>query len=254
MTSELFSLTGRIACVTGASSGIGQALATALARAGAAVVGVARRREALAVWRESGRQEGLEVEVFQADLGDPQDAEPAASAIAQRFGAPDILVNAAGFNPRRHADAINLEDWRATIDLNLSTPFFMAQAVVPAMREKRWGRIINIASLQSSRAFANGVAYGASKGGVAQLTRAMAEAWSSHGITCNALAPGFFPTELTAPVFEDRAIADRLAEQTCIGRNGVLDDLIGPAIFLASRASDYVTGQVLYVDGGFTAK
>ena len=122
------------------------------------------------------------------------------------------------------------------------------------MKAKRWGRIINIASLQSERAFPNGIAYGASKAGVAQLTRAMAEAWSRDGIACNALAPGFFPTELTAPVFQDTEMSAKIAAQTCIGRNGEMADLIGPLLFLASPASDYVTGQILYVDGGFTAK
>jgi gluconate 5-dehydrogenase len=122
------------------------------------------------------------------------------------------------------------------------------------MRDKGWGRIINIASLQSERAFENGLAYGASKGGVTQLTRAMAEAWSRHGINANAIGPGFFPTDLTQAVFDDDARAGKLAAQTAIGRNGNLADLSGPAVFLASPASDYVTGQVLYVDGGFTAK
>ena len=116
------------------------------------------------------------------------------------------------------------------------------------------GRIINIASLQSERAFPNGIAYGASKGGITQLTRAMAEAWSAHGITANAIAPGFFLTELTAAVFNDPERAARNAAQTCIGRNGRMEDLAGPAVFLASDASGYVTGQVLNVDGGFTAK
>ncbi len=141
-----------------------------------------------------------------------------------------------------------------TLDLNLSTPFFLAQALVPAMKAKGWGRIVNFASLQSERAFTNGIAYGASKGGVAQLTRAMAEAWSGDGIMANALAPGFFPTELTGPVFDDAELAAANAAKTCIGRNGALDDLDGPTLFLCSSASNYVTGQVLYVDGGFTAK
>ena len=126
--------------------------------------------------------------------------------------------------------------------------------LLPAMRSKGWGRIINIASLQSSRAFANGLAYGASKGGIAQLTRAMAEAWSADGINCNAIAPGFFPTGLTAPVYQNPVMLDKLAGQTAIGRNGELADLDGISIFLASAASDYITGQVIHLDGGFTAK
>ena len=122
------------------------------------------------------------------------------------------------------------------------------------MASRGWGRIINIASLQSSRAFENGLAYGASKGGVAQLTRAMAEAWSRQGINTNAIAPGFFPTGLTAPVYQNPALIDKLAAQTAIGRNGELEDLDGITLFLASPASDYLTGQVIYLDGGFTAK
>ena len=122
------------------------------------------------------------------------------------------------------------------------------------MRDRAWGRIINIASLQSRRAFADGIAYGASKGGVEQLTRAMAEAWSRHGVTCNALAPGFFPTELTGPVFSDPQREQQAARQTAVGRNGRMEDLHGPVVFLASLASDYVTGQILFIDGGFTAK
>ncbi len=240
--------------MTGASSGIGQAIAGALAAAGAAVVGVARRQQALDAWQSEQRKAGRAVETLQADLSGPGEAESVAQTVIARFGAPDILVNAAGLNPRRPADAISIEDWGKTLDLNLSVPFFLARAFVPAMREKGWGRIINIASLQSERAFKDGIAYGASKGGIAQVTRAMAEAWSRDGIGCNAIAPGFFPTELTGPVFADEAAVERLAAQTCIGRNGRLEDLVGPAVFLASPASDYVTGQVLYVDGGFTAK
>ena len=251
---SMFDLSGHRACVTGASSGIGQALATAFARAGATVVGVARRPDALAAWRDDCLAEGLTVDCVPGDVSALDNIETIANQVAEPFGAPDIVLNAAGLNPRRPADDVSMEEWRSTLDINLSAPFFLARALIPAMRDTGWGRIINIASLQSERAFANGIAYGASKGGVTQLTRAMAEAWSADGINCNALAPGFFPTELTAPVFGDEDTAQRLAGQTCIGRNGMLDDLVGPAVFLASRASDYVTGQVLYVDGGFTAK
>ena len=124
------------------------------------------------------------------------------------------------------------------------------------MRKKRWGRIINIASLQSVRAFPNGLPYGTSKGGVIQLTRAMAEAWSGSGsgITCNAIAPGFFKTGLTAPLFEDNTVIDALARQTIIGRNGIFEDLNGLAVFLASSASGYITGQTIFLDGGWSAK
>ena len=246
-----FSVAGRVACVTGASSGIGRALASALAGAGAKVVGVARRAEELKAWRGDC---GGETWAVTTDLADTAALTGVAERVSAPFGAPDILVSAAGINTRTHADQVRFEDWSLTLNLNLAAPFFLAQALVPAMKAKGWGRIVNIASLQTERAFPNGIAYGASKAGVGQLTRAMAEAWSRHGITANALAPGFFPTALAAPVFADPAMAARNAAQTCIGRNGELDDLIGPLLFLASPASDYVTGQVLYVDGGFTAK
>jgi len=248
---DKFDIAGKVACVTGASSGIGRAMATAFAEAGAKVIGVARRAEALDAWR--AETEG-ETAAVVADLGDPSTMKTIAAEIAAPFGPPDILMTAAGLNPRMPADEQTLEAWEATLNINLSSPFFLAQALVPAMKAKGWGRIINFASLQTGRAFPNGVAYGATKGGVGQLTRAMAEAWSKDGITANAIGPGFFPTELTAAVFGDKERAARNAAQTCIGRNGTMEDLVGPALFLASDASAYVTGQVLYVDGGFTAK
>ncbi len=248
---DKFDISGKIACVTGASSGIGRAMATAFAEAGAKVIGVARRAEALEAWNAETTGQTAFVA---ADLGDPAAMAGIAAEIAAPFGAPDILMTAAGLNPRMPAEEQTLEAWEATLNINLSSPFFLAQALVPAMKAKGWGRIINFASLQTNRAFPNGIAYGATKGGVGQLTRAMAEAWSKDGITANAIGPGFFPTELTAAVFGDEERAARNATQTCIGRNGTMDDLVGPALFLASDASAYVTGQVLYVDGGFTAK
>ena len=247
----LFSLAGKVACVTGASSGLGRASATILALAGARVVGVARREDQLLAWSEN--TDG-ETAIHAADLLTEGDCTALARAVAQPFGAPDILINAAGINTRVHADDVASEDWSRTLTLNLSVPFFLAQKLVDGMAARNWGRIVNFASLQSRRAFANGISYGASKGGVEQMTRAMAEAWSTRGVLCNALAPGFFPTELTGPVFADEAKAQALAEQTCIGRNGTMQDLAGPLRFLCSPASDYVTGQVLFVDGGFTAK
>jgi NAD(P)-dependent dehydrogenase (short-subunit alcohol dehydrogenase family) len=251
MTASLFDLTGRIACVTGASSGIGRHLATALGRAGAKVVGVARRAENLQAWQAEA---GGATAAVAADLSDPQAMQAIAGRIAAAFGPPDILITAAGINTRQTADDVTLAGWSLTLNVNLAAPFFLAQALVPAMKQRGWGRILNIASLQTARAMPGGVAYGASKAAIGQLTRAQAEAWSRYGINVNAIAPGFFETELTAPVFQNEALTARNAAQTCIGRNGRLDDLIGPALFFCSPASGYVTGQVLFVDGGFTAK
>lgn len=249
--SNLFDVSGKVACVTGASSGLGRRAATALARAGASVVGVARRSADLEDWR---REAGGQTAAVTADLSDRDGLARLAANIAGPFGPPQILVHAAGINTRETADEVTPEGWDITLSLNLTVPFFLSQAFVPAMREKRWGRIVTFASLQTTRAFPGGIAYGASKGGIGQLTRAMAEAWSKDGINANAIGPGFFPTELTAAVFGDDERAKRNAAQTCIGRNGALEDMDGPLLFLCSDASAYVTGQVLMVDGGFTAK
>ena len=247
-------LAGKVALVTGASSGIGRSLASALAGAGASVVLMARRREALDEAVSGIEAEGARAAAAAADLVDHHRVEAAAEAARAAFGPPDIVVHAAGVNLRQTWAAITPESWDRTLDLNLAMPFFLSRALVGDMIARGWGRIVTIASLQSERAMPDSIPYGASKGGVAQLTRAMAEAWSSQGVTSNAIAPGFFPTELSAPVFADEALAAALARQTAIGRNGRLEDLHGPLLFLASDASAYVTGQVLYVDGGFTAK
>jgi NAD(P)-dependent dehydrogenase (short-subunit alcohol dehydrogenase family) len=252
--SNLFDLSGRVALVTGGSGGLGRHMGEALARAGAAVVLVARRAPQLADAVAAIQTAGADATGVVHDLSDPAEVDDLVRQAAEAFGAPDILVNAAGVNLREPPEAITPESWHRTLTLNLTIPFFLARACVAPMKAKGAGRILNVASLQSQRAFPDGMAYGASKGGVAQLTRAMAEAWSRDGITANAIAPGFFPTELTAPVFEDGAKAALLAAQTAVGRNGRLEDLDGITVFLASAAAAYVTGQIIYVDGGFTAK
>ena len=250
---ELFSLRGRVALVTGASSGIGRAMATTLAEAGAAVCLVARREAELDALEKEIVARGGRAAAIRCDLADRSSLPAAVAQATASFGPPDILVNAAGINPRRPIDALTDREWDATLEINLAAPFFLARCVAPAMCARGWGRIINLASLQSLRAFADGAPYGTSKGGVMQLTRALAQAWSRHGVNCNAIAPGFFPTELTAPLFADPQRTEAMAAKTMIGRNGVLDDLRGTLVYLASRASDYVTGQTLFVDGGFTA-
>lgn len=244
-------LRGRVACVTGASAGLGRRAALALSRAGASVVAVARRADALGTLQDEAPGA---VAVLPFDLTDREGLATLAANASEPFGAPDILVHAAGINTREAADAVTPDGWDITMNLNLATPFFLSQHMVPGMKAKGWGRIVTFASLQSHRAFPGGVSYGASKGGVAQLTRAMAEAWSRDGINVNAIGPGFFRTELTAAVFADPERAARNAAQTCIGRNGEPEDIDGPLLFLCSDACGYVTGQVLMVDGGFTAK
>jgi NAD(P)-dependent dehydrogenase (short-subunit alcohol dehydrogenase family) len=246
----LFRLDGKVALVTGASSGIGLAIAEALAQAGARVVLVARRAAELAA---AVTKIGTATAALPCDLADRRALFACAEKSSAAFGPPDIVVNAAGVNLRRPMLEIAEADWDATMRINLEAPFFLAQKLAPAMITKRWGRILNIASLQSVRAFGNSGPYGASKGGLLQLTRAQAEAWSRSGVNANAIAPGFFATPLTAPVVNDPARWQAMADKTFIGRNGELKDLAGTAVYLCSPASDYVTGQTIFVDGGFSA-
>ncbi len=251
---HLFDLSDKVALITGATSGIGSRQAVALAAAGAKVILLGRREARLQTLCAELNQNAHRADYIAADLGDDSRWADIISRSLSFHHRIDILCNTAGVNLRQHADEVTLHSWDQTLNLNLKAPFFLAQQLVPNMRERGWGKIINVASLQSERAFANGIAYGASKGGVAQLTRAMAEAWSVDGIGCNAIAPGFFPTELTQPVFDQPALSAKLAAQTAVGRNGRLSDLDGTCVYLASPASDYVTGQIIYIDGGFTAK
>ena len=231
-------------------------MAIFLAHAGASVVLVARREAALEQVAEEIRAFGGKAGIVPADLCERENLGEIAEQCKAVFApsAIDGVVNAAGVNLREPADEVSLESWDFTLNLNLSVPFFFTREFIPQMRAQNYGRVINIASLQSTRAFANGLAYGASKGGVCQLTRAMAEAWSRDNITCNAIAPGFFPTELTGPVFSNPETREWAASQTAIGRNGELDDLFGITVFFGSPASNYITGQTLHIDGGFTAR
>ena len=250
---RLFSLDGLVAVVTGGSSGIGRAIAGALAHAGARVVVVAREERRLDETVRELRAAGRSAVGVSADLGDRGALARAADAAAGEFGEPDILVNSAGINLRPPMDSLTMADWDQTIAVNLSAPFALGQRFGPRMAERGWGRIINIASQQATRAFGNSGAYGASKGGLVSLTRSQSEAWAPHGVCCNAISPGFVVTPLTAEVGLDPARSAALAARTMTGRNGQAADFEGVAVFLASRASDYVTGQVVFVDGGFSA-
>jgi NAD(P)-dependent dehydrogenase (short-subunit alcohol dehydrogenase family) len=250
---ELFSLDGRVAVVTGGSSGIGGEMAFALARAGARVVLVARDAERLGAAAGRLRALGGLAGWVSADLGDRSSLEEAATAAGGVFGPPDILVNCAGINLRPPLEALTVPEWDVTMAVNLTAPFLLGQRFGPSMAARGWGRIINVTSQQALRAFGHSGAYGASKAGLAALTRSQSEAWARSGVCCNALCPGFVATPLTAAVAGDPVRWAAMAARTMMGRNGEPADFAGAAVFLASRASDYVTGQTLYVDGGFSA-
>jgi NAD(P)-dependent dehydrogenase (short-subunit alcohol dehydrogenase family) len=250
---QLFSLRDRVAVVTGGSSGIGRAIALALGQAGAAVVIIARDagnlRAAVADLAAAGCPGGR----VPADLGDRQALEQAGAEAQAAFGPPDILVNCAGLNLRPPMADLTAAQWDHLMAVNLTAPFMLGQRFGPPMAERGWGRIINVTSQQADRAFGNSGGYGAAKGGLAALTRSQSEAWAARGVCCNAICPGFVVTPLTAEVSADPARLTALAARTMIGRNGLPGDFAGAAVFLASAASAYVTGQVIRVDGGFSA-
>jgi NAD(P)-dependent dehydrogenase (short-subunit alcohol dehydrogenase family) len=251
--SELFSLTGRVAVVTGGSSGIGGEITSALARAGARVVLIARERQRLEESAEALAAQGCQAAWVSADLGDRAAVERAASDAVAAFGEPDILVNCAGINLRPPMAELTAAEWDLTMAVNLTAPFLLGQRFGPSMAARGWGRIINVTSQQAERAFANSGGYGASKGGLAALTRSQSEAWARSGVCCNSLCPGFVPTRLNAAVANDPVRSAAMASRTMVGRNGTPSDFAGATVFLASRASDYVTAHTLYVDGGFAS-
>jgi gluconate 5-dehydrogenase len=249
----LFSLTGRVAVVTGGSSGIGAGMASALAFAGARVVLLARDRARLEAVAGSLNRAGCQAAWVSADLGDRAGVTRAATEAAAPFGEPDILVNCAGVNLRPPLGEMTEDEWDRTFAVNLTAPFLLGQRFGPSMAGRGWGRVINVTSQQAHRAFGNSGGYGASKGGLAALTRSQAEAWASSGVTVNAICPGFVATALTQDVARDPERSAALASRTMIGRNGEPSDFAGVTVFLASPASGYITGQTVFVDGGLSS-
>lgn len=250
--SELFSLDGRVAVVTGGSSGIGRGITEALARAGASVVVIARRKAELTSTVDELTAEGCRAAWVSADLGTRDGVRAAAEEAAGVFGEPDILVNSAGVNLRPPMGELDDEVWDTTMAVNLEAPHLLGQRFGPGMAERGFGRIIHITSQQAHRAFVQSGAYGVSKGALESLARSQAEAWSPYGVTCNTLVPGFVMTPLNKPLWSDPETVKVLAARTMIGRNGLAEDFAGAAVFLASRASAYVTGHALFVDGGLS--
>ncbi|MEU6894673.1 SDR family oxidoreductase [Streptomyces sp. NPDC046557] len=250
--SELFSLEGRVAVVTGGSSGIGRAIAGALARAGAGVVVVARKESELTATVAELTAEGCRAAWVSADLGTRDGVRAGAEQAAEAFGEPDILVNSAGINLRPPMDELGDDVWDATMAVNLEAPYLLGQRFGPGMAERGFGRIIHVTSQQAHRAFVQSGAYGVSKGALESLARSQAEAWSPYGVTCNTLVPGFVMTPLNARLSSDPQKVAELAARTMVGRNGLAEDFAGAAVFLAGRASGYVTGQAIFVDGGLS--
>jgi len=249
---SLFSLQGRTAVVTGGSSGIGRAIATALARAGAATVIVARGQQRIDDTVRELTGAGCRATGVIGDLSTRSGIRDAADAAAEPFGEPDILVNSAGVNIRPQMPEITEQDWDRTLTVNTLAPFLLGQRYAPGMAQRGFGRLIHISSQQAHRAFVSSGIYGVSKGAVESLMRSEAEAWGGTGVTSNTLVPGFVLTPLNARLQQDSAKIAELAARTMIGRNGLPDDFAGAAVFLAGAGSAYVTGHSLFVDGGLS--
>jgi gluconate 5-dehydrogenase len=253
MSLKLFDLTGRRALVTGSSQGIGLALARGVAKAGAAVVLNGRDAAKLERAVASLRADGLTAEIAAFDVTDPVAVEAGVAAIEERIGPVDILFNNAGVNLRGPLDAMPDETWRAVISTNLDSAFYCARSVAKRMIPRGRGKIVNTCSVMSMLGRPGTGPYTATKGALGMLTKAMCADWAKHGIQANGIAPGYFSTELTAPLRANQEFDEWLCKRTPAGRWGELPELVGAAIFLASDASTYVNGHLLYVDGGLTS-
>jgi NAD(P)-dependent dehydrogenase (short-subunit alcohol dehydrogenase family) len=252
MNDSLFDLSGRVALVTGASRGLGQYFARALARAGADIAVTSRDTKSLSAF--AGEIEALGRKAFAVDLDvrDHASIQRAVGAIESHFGKIDILVNNAGCNIRKPALDVSWDDWNTILDTNLRGSFFVAQAVARGMIQRSYGRIINIGSVTSVAGYAGLGPYGASRGGIRQLTMSLADDWGSHGVTVNCLAPGWFKTEQNRVLYENAEWVEYLSDRIPLKRPGLPDDLDGAVVFLASESSRYITGQTLLVDGGIS--
>lgn len=250
--SELFDLSGQVALVTGTSRGLGQYFARALAKAGADLILTSRRREDLAPFEEEIRAMGRKAVALELDVRDHASIQRMAAEAEAQVGQIHILVNNAGCNVRKPALDVTWDDWNLILDTNLRGSFFVAQAIARGMIARGYGRIINIGSVTSVFGYAGLAPYGASRGGIKQLTMSLADDWSPHGVTVNCLAPGWFKTAQNRVMYEDPEWVEYLVERIPVKRPGAPNDLDGAVVFLASEASRYVTGQTLLVDGGMS--
>lgn len=253
MGSSLFDLTGRVAIVTGGNGGIGLGMATGLAEAGAAIVIAARDQKKSAEAAEKLQRLGARVATVEVDVKDQNSVKRMVQATLDRFQRVDILVANAGINIRKPPQDVSAEEWQAVLDVNLNGPFFCAQAVYPAMKAQGGGKIITIGSMTSIFGVPFAPAYSATKGGVVQLTRSLATAWAKDNIQVNCVLPGWIDTDLTRQARKQvQGLHERVEARTPAGRWGEPKDFAGVAVFLASHASDFITGAAIPVDGGYS--
>jgi NAD(P)-dependent dehydrogenase (short-subunit alcohol dehydrogenase family) len=248
----LFDLSGRVAIVTGTSRGLGQYMARALAKAGADLVITSRERDRLLPFEKEVKALGRKVVSLELDVRKLESIERMVDDAAGAFGQIDILVNNAGCNVRKPALDVSWDDWNLILDTNLRGSFFVAQAVARRMVPRGYGRVINIGSVTSVAGYAGLGPYGASRGGIRQLTMSLADDWGKYGITVNCLAPGWFRTEQNKVLYENKEWVDYICDRIPVKRPGQPEDLDGAVVFLASESSRYVTGQTLLVDGGIS--
>jgi NAD(P)-dependent dehydrogenase (short-subunit alcohol dehydrogenase family) len=248
----LFDLSEQVAIVTGTSRGLGQYMARALARAGADLVLTSRNRDRLLPFEAEIKALGRRAVSLELDVRELESISRMVASAEAAFGHLDILVNNAGCNVRKPALDVTWDDWNLILDTNLRGTFFVSQAVARGMIARRYGRIINIGSVTSVAGYAGLGPYGASRGGVRQLTMSLADDWGKHGVTVNCLAPGWFRTEQNKVLYEDKEWFDYLCDRIPVKRPGQPKDLDAAIVFLAAESSRYVTGQTLLVDGGIS--